>query len=140
MNSTVNTMCVSGISGSLVRTECFITNGLPAFEVVGLPDTAVKEARERVRAAAKTSGLAFPAGRITLNLSPANLKKSGTHFDLPILLSILIAYGQMKPAPEGTAFVGEVSLDGYIRPVPGILSMVLAAKDHGIKTDRKSVV
>ena len=127
-------MCVTGISGSLVRAECFITNGLPAFEIVGLPDAAVKEARERVRAAAKTSGLTFPAGRITLNLSPANLKKSGTHFDLPILLSILIAYHQVKRAPEDAAFIGELSLDGVVRPVNGVLSMVLAAKEQGIKT------
>ena len=134
MNSSVNTMCVSGISGNMIRTECFITNGLPAFEIVGLPDAAVKEARERVRAAAKTSGLAFPPGRITLNLAPANLKKTGTHFDLPILLSILIAYNQVKAAPENAAFVGELSLDGLIRPVPGILSMVLAAKEQGITT------
>ena len=82
---------VSGIEGNAVAVECYITNGLPAFDIVGLPDAAVKEARERVRAAAKTSGLHFPTGRITVNLAPANVKKSGTHFDLPILIGILSA-------------------------------------------------
>ena len=93
MICTVHTMSVNGIVGSLVRVECYITNGLPNFDIVGLPDAAVKEARERVRAAAKTSGLTFPTSRITVNLAPANLKKAGTHYDLPILLSIMAACG-----------------------------------------------
>ena len=79
MICSVNTMAINGIHGSCVRTECYISNGLPGFDIVGLPDAAVKEARERVRAAAKNSGLSFPTSRITVNLAPANLKKSGTH-------------------------------------------------------------
>lgn len=113
--------------------ECYISNGLPGFEIVGLPDAAVKEARERVRAAAKNSGMSFPVSRITVNLSPANLRKAGTHFDLPILLGIMAAAGSVRRPDAKSAFVGEVSLDGAIRPVNGILPMVLAAKKAGIE-------
>lgn len=134
MICSVRTMCINGIRGSLVRVECYISNGLPAFDIVGLPDMAVKEARERVRAAAKTSGLRFPTGRITVNLAPANLKKAGTHFDLPILLSIMSASGSVKRPPSTTAFLGEVSLDGEIRPINGVLPMAIAAKHAGIET------
>ena len=130
----VETLAVNGISGYLVSVESFLSNGLPGFEVVGLPDAAVKEARERVRAAAKSSGYKFPVSRITVNLAPASLKKAGSHFDLPILLSILAAAGEMKAPEEGSAFLGEVSLDGMIRPVAGVLPMALAARENGIKT------
>ena len=134
MICSVNTMGVQGIQGSLVRTECYISNGLPGFDIVGLPDAAVKEARERVRAAAKNNGLHFPTSRITVNLSPANLKKSGTHYDLPILLSVLSASGAIRRPSLSCAFIGELSLDGLVRPVTGVLSMALAAKRAGIKT------
>ena len=130
----VSTLAVSGIRGYEVSAESFLSNGLPAFEVVGLPDAAVKEARERVRAAAKSSGYPFPVSRITVNLAPASLKKTGSHFDLPILLSILCASGEMKAPPEHTAFLGELSLDGRIRPVSGVLPMALAAREQGITT------
>lgn len=129
----VSTMGVDGIQGGIVTAECYISNGLPGFDIVGLPDMAVKEARERVRAAAKTSGQKFPASRITVNLAPASMKKSGTHYDLPILISILCATGSLKPPKEGSAFIGEVSLDGRIRPVSGVLPMVLAAKGAGFR-------
>ena len=89
MICSVRTLSVTGIRGCAVTAECYISNGLPGFDIVGLPDAAVKEARERVRAAAKSSGLSFPVSRITVNLAPANLKKTGSHYDLPILLSIL---------------------------------------------------
>ena len=130
----VNTLAVNGIRGCLVSAESFLSNGLPAFEVVGLPDAAVKEARERVRAAAKSSGFPFPVSRITVNLAPASLKKAGSHFDLPILVSILCAAGEMKAPSDSSAFLGELSLDGMVRPVSGVLPMALAAKDHGIET------
>ena len=133
MVCSVSTMGISGISGSFVRTECYITNGLPCFDIVGLPDAAVKEARERVRAAAKNSGLKFPNSRITVNLAPASLKKSGTHYDLPIMLSVLCACGEIKHPSTSWAFIGELSLDGIIRPVNGVLSMAIAAKNAGIK-------
>ncbi len=134
MICSVNTMGIQGIRGSMVRAECYVSNGLPGFDIVGLPDAAVKEARERVRAAAKNSGLTFPVSRITVNLAPANHKKAGTHYDLPILIGILSACGGIRRPSSSCAFVGELSLDGYIRPVTGVLSMVLAAKRAGIKT------
>ncbi len=134
MICSVNTMGINGIQGSCVRTECYISNGLPGFDIVGLPDAAVKEARERVRAAAKSSGLHFPTSRITVNLAPANQKKTGTHYDLPILLSILSASGAIRRPHSSCAFIGELSLDGNVRPVNGVLSMALAAKRGGIQT------
>ncbi len=134
MICSVKTMGISGIRGSAVTAECYISSGLPGFDIVGLPDAAVKEARDRVRAAAKSSGLRFPVSRITVNLAPASLKKSGTHYDLPILLSILAAAGSIRRPGSASAFLGEVSLDGQIRPISGVLPMALAAKREGIET------
>ena len=133
MICSVRTLGISGIHGSAVTAECYISNGLPGFDVVGLPDAAVKEARDRVRAAAKSSGLTFPSSRITVNLAPASLKKSGTHYDLPILLSILCACGSIRRPRFTSAFIGELSLDGQLRPVSGVLPMALAAKREGIQ-------
>ena len=129
----VRTLGISGIEGSMVTAECYISNGLPGFDIVGLPDAAVKEARERVRAAAKNSGFTFPVGRITVNLAPANTKKAGSHYDLPILIGILAASGGVRRPKSSSAFIGEVSLDGTLRPVSGVLPMALAAKREGIK-------
>lgn len=134
MICSINTMGLNGINGSFISVECYISNGLPSFDIVGLPDTAVKEARERVRAAAKSSGYKFPTGRITVNLAPANLRKTGTHYDLPILLSILCACGLVKRPRGKCAFLGEVSLDGNIRPVAGVLPMAIAGKKAGMET------
>ena len=134
MICSVKTLAVSGIRGSVVTAECYISNGLPGFDIVGLPDAAVKEARERVRAAAKSSGLAFPVSRITVNLAPASQKKAGSHYDLPILLSILAASGSVRRPRSTSAFLGEVSLDGQLRPISGVLPMALAAKKEGIQT------
>ncbi len=134
MICSVHSLGVNGIKGSAVTVECYISNGLPGFEIVGLPDAAVKEARDRVRAAAKTSGLRFPTGRITVNLAPANLKKSGTHYDLPILLSIMSACGSVHRPRSTSTFIGELSLDGQIRPVAGVLPMAIAAKRAGFET------
>ena len=107
MICSVKTLGVTGIRGSVVTAECFLSSGLPGFDIVGLPDAVVKEARDRVRAAAKSSGLNFPVSRITVNLAPANLKKSGTHYDLPILLSILAAAGEVKRPGFDCAFLGD---------------------------------
>lgn len=134
MICSVRSMSVNGIEGSAITVECYISNGLPAFDIVGLPDAAVKEARERVRAAAKTSGMKFPTGRITINLAPANVKKNGTHFDLPILIGIMSACGNIKRPKSTSSFIGELSLDGGIRPVSGVLPMVIAAKKAGFDT------
>ena len=133
MICSVRTLGVSGIHGHGVVAECYISNGLPGFDIVGLPDAAVKEARERVRAAAKNSGLSFPVSRITVNLAPANLKKAGTHYDLPILLSVMCAAGSVRKPKSTSAFLGEVSLDGQLRPVSGVLPMALAAKKEGVQ-------
>ena len=133
MICSVKTLGITGIHGAVVVAESYISNGLPGFDIVGLPDAAVKEARERVRAAAKNSGLHFPTSRITVNLAPANLKKAGTHYDLPILLSIMAACGGVRYPAKTSAFIGEVSLEGALRPVSGVLPMALAAKKAGIK-------
>jgi len=134
MICSVHTLGIYGIDGNKVRVECYVSNGLPNFDIVGLPDAAVKEARERVRAAAKTSGMKFPTGRITVNLAPANMKKGGTHYDLPILLSIMCATGAIRRPSPLSAFIGEVSLDGQIRGVNGVLPMTIAAKRAGFET------
>ena len=132
MICSVRSLAVHAIEGSGVMAECYISNGLPGFDIVGLPDAAVKEARERVRAAVKTSGFVFPVSRITVNLAPANVKKAGSQYDLPILLSILAASGSVRRPKSSCAFLGEVSLDGQLRGVSGVLPMALAAKKEGI--------
>lgn len=133
MISRVRSLGLQGISGYEVQVECFITGGLPAFEVVGLPDTAVKESRERVRAAIKNCGYKFPVSRITLNLAPAGTKKTGTMYDLPILLGILSASDLLRLPKKPCAFLGELSLEGNLRPVAGMLPMALAAKQLGVQ-------
>ena len=122
----VHSLGLSGINGYEVQVECYITNGLP--------DAAVKEARERVRAAVKNSGFKFPVSRITCNLAPAGTRKSGTLYDLPILLGILCATDLCRLPKERCAFLGELSLEGAVRPVPGVLPMALAAKEQGIES------
>ncbi len=128
----VRSLGLSGLKGYEVSVECDISGGLPAFELVGLPDAAIKEAKERVRAAVKNQGFKFPVSRITLNLAPAGTKKSGTLYDLPILLGILSA-SQGIHLEEDAAFIGELSLEGLLRPVSGVLPMALAARRFGIK-------
>ena len=126
---------VFGIDGYVVNVEVDLSSGLPTFEVVGLPDSAVKESRERVRAAIRNSGFNFPIKRITVNLAPADTKKSGPSFDLPIAIGIMASVGIIPAeATLGNFFAAELSLDGNLRPVSGILAMVLAAKKVGIKT------
>ena len=134
MFSRVDSLGLQGIDGYAVTVECYITSGLPAFDVVGLPDTAVKESRERVRAAIKNCGFKFPISRITLNLAPAGTKKTGTLYDLPILLGILSASGNIRLPSDKCAFLGELSLEGKLRPVQGVLPMALAAKACGFKS------
>ena len=133
MFSKIKSFGVSGVGGYEVDVEVFISNGLPGFDIVGLPDTAVKEARERVRSAIKNNGFRFPVSRLTVNLAPADKKKMGTVYDLPILMGILSAAGELERLPEGSAFFGELSLLGELRPVPGALPMALAAARAGIK-------
>ena len=133
MVSKVRSLGLGGINGYEVSVECYLSSGLPAFDIVGLPDAAVKEARERVRAAIKVSGMKFPVSRITVNLAPADKRKAGTVYDLPVMLGILIASGELDPLPEDVAFFGELSLTGELRHVPGALPMALCAERLDVK-------
>ena len=134
MVSRVFSAGLSGIDGYIVTVECFLSGGLPRLDVVGLPTGAVSEAGERVRAAAKACAFDWPVSRLTVNLAPADTKKAGTAYDLPILLSILAAAGEIDAPPDNALFFGELSLTGELRPVCGALSMALAARDAGFKT------
>ncbi len=121
-----------GINGEIIIVEVDIANGLPGFDIVGLPDTAVRESRERVKSAIKNSGFSFPTTHITVNLAPADLKKDGSGLDLPIAMGMLQAANQLTTCDmESRVFVGELALDGSIRPVSGILPMILKAKEEG---------
>lgn len=134
MLSKVKSFGLMGIDGYVVIVETDISNGIPSFDMVGLGDTAVKESKERVRAAIKNAGLEFPIKRITVNLAPADKKKEGSAFDLPIALGILVATGQVSNGHiDDYAFMGELSLDGEIKPVKGVLPMILSARESGIK-------
>ncbi|NCB63253.1 MAG: ATP-binding protein [Clostridia bacterium] len=134
MLSKLRSLGLHGVTGYEVTAECDLSGGLPNFDIVGLPDAAVKEARERVRAAVKNCGFQFPVSRITVNLAPANRKKAGTVYDLPILVGILTAGGQIPLKDKEAAFVGELSLSGALRPVAGMLPMALAAREAGVTT------
>src|SRR5437588_2816159 len=126
---------VIGLEGALVEVEVDLANGLAAFNIVGLPDTAVNEAKDRVRAAIKNSGCLFPFKRITVNLAPADLRKEGPAYDLPIAIGILLASEQINPDEqiEDYLFLGELSLDGSVRHTNGILPMVALARDKQVK-------
>ncbi|MBE6538673.1 MAG: ATP-binding protein, partial [Ruminococcaceae bacterium] len=122
----------SGVDGYIVTVECNALSRLEKYEIVGLPDTAVKEAKERVRTACENSGFSFPESEITVNLAPADRRKEGSGFDLSILLGILGSSGHLGTATlEGKCFVGELSLSGEVRPVRGMLCMCAAARDAG---------
>ena len=127
------TCAVVGLDGYIVQVEVDISPGLPAFNIVGLPDTAVQEARERVRAALRNSGCEFPMRRITVNLAPADLKKAGPAYDLPIAVGILLSSGQIDLPAEPSLFLGELSLDGGLRHTNGVLPMVSVARDQGFE-------
>ncbi len=118
-----------------VTTDCVdIFPGLPSFTIVGLPDAAVQEARERVRAAIRNSAYEFPMRRITASLAPADLRKAGPAYDLPIAIALLLSSGQLPSIPESSLFLGEVALDGRLRHTNGILPMVVVARDEGVDT------
>ena len=130
MLAMVKTCAIVGLEGYIVEVEVDISPGLPSFTIVGLPDTAVQEARERVRAAIRNSGCEFPLRRITVNLAPADLKKAGPSYDLPIAAGILISSGQISESPSSALFLGELSLDGSLRRTSAILPMVSVARDE----------
>jgi len=134
MLASVTSMGLAGIDGFLVSVEAYSVNGMPMFEIVGLPDAAVKESRERVRAAMASCELFMPVARLTINLAPADVKKEGPAYDLPIALAILAADGKIgAEALKGVAVVGELSLFGRVMGVRGALSMAIAAKERGMK-------
>lgn len=133
MLAKVLSCAIVGLDGCIVEVEADISPGLPIFTVVGLPDTAVQESRERVRSAIRNSGCSFPYKRITANLAPANLKKAGPAYDLPIAIAIIISTGQLFANLEKTVFLGEIALDGSLRHTAGILSMVSAARENHIE-------
>lgn len=134
MVNTVKTTTVIGLNAYIVSVETDVVNSLPAISIVGLPDASVNEARDRVKSAIKNSGYTFPAKKVIINLAPADLKKVGTSFDLPIAVGILIEEEVLLPEKTNAyAFIGELSLDGSIRGVNGVLPLVLGLKDAGIK-------
>ncbi|MBR2661285.1 MAG: YifB family Mg chelatase-like AAA ATPase [Clostridia bacterium] len=138
MLAKVLTFGVAGVNGFPVHVEVFATGGLPMMEIIGLPDTSVRESKNRVTAAIANSGRGGSTARITVNLAPADIKKEGPSFDLPIALGVMIATDMLHPAPgvdsDQIAFFGELSLDGSIQPVNGALPMVISAKENGIRT------
>ena len=131
MLANAQTCAVIGLDGFVVQVEVDISPGLPVFNIVGLPDAAVQEAKERVRAALRNSGCEFPLRRITVNLAPADLKKEGPAYDLPIAVCMLLSSGQIDSVPDRAVFLGELSLEGALRHTKGILAMVSVARDQG---------
>ena len=134
MLSIIKSMSLIGLEGYLVNIEIDVSAGIPCWDIVGLPDASVKEAKERVRTAIKNSGYDMQSRKIVVNLSPADIKKEGSFFDLPIAIGILACSGNInKKSIEDTIFIGELSLDGKINKVNGVLPMCIEAKKLGIK-------
>lgn len=134
MLAMIRSVALQGMQGRLVQVEADVSGGLPGFEIVGLPDASVRESKERVRAAIRNSGFEFPLKRITVNLAPADLRKEGPLFDLPIALALLAATGQVFLEEQWleTAYLGELALDGKIRAVHGVLPSAIVALENGI--------
>ena len=133
MIARVQSYALSGLEGVCVTVETDISKGLPAYDMVGLPDAAVKESKERVKSAIKNSAIEFPMHKITVNLAPAYVKKEGTSFDLPVAISLMLAYGTIDADVSGTVFLGELALNGDLRPVTGVLPAIISARDKGFK-------
>lgn len=133
MIAKVQSYALSGLEGVAVTVEADVCKGVPSYEMVGLPDAAVKESKERVKSAVKNSALEFPAHRITVNLAPAYVKKEGSSFDLPVAISLLLAYGALQADVSGIIFLGELALNGDLRPVTGVLPSIISARDKGFR-------
>ena len=134
MFSTITSGTVCGISSHLVQVEVDLSKGLPCFQMVGLLSSEVREARERVRVALKNSGIILPPVCINVNLSPADLRKEGTMFDLPVAVGILTCLGRLsKESTAGTVLLGELGLNGEVKPVRGVLPVVTRAKESGMR-------
>jgi len=134
MSIQIKSAAFSGVEGVLINVEVDITYGLPNFNIVGLGDTAVKESKDRVRAAIVNSCLEFPISRITINLAPAHIKKEGSHYDLPIAVGILAATNQIDLEDvDNFIFMGELSLNGNVNKIKGALPIVIEGVKNGIK-------
>jgi magnesium chelatase family protein len=133
MVSKVLSAAVIGLDAAIIEVEAGVNNGLPFTIIVGLPDTAIQESKERVKTAIKNSECNYPYTRVSVNLAPADVPKLGTHFDLPIALAILLASDQLEFNAKAKLFLGELSLDGSLRAVPGILAVALKARELGFK-------
>lgn len=133
MVSKVRSMGLYGMDAFLVEIEADLSTGLPSFDVVGLPDASVKESRDRIRASFKNTGFDFPVARITVNMAPADKRKEGSLYDLPLFVALLIASGQLSAPDPGFVFLGELSLSGEVRPVRGVLPMVIKAREDGFQ-------
>ncbi len=133
MIAKVQSYALSGLEGVCVTVEADISKGIPSYDMVGLPDTAVKESKERVRSAIKNSALHFPLHKVTVNFAPAYVKKEGSSFDLPIAVSLLLAEGELQADVNGYIFLGELALNGDLRPVSGVLPSIISARDKGFQ-------
>ena len=134
MLSKINSIALHGLEGYLINVQVDISSGIPSWEVVGLPDVSVKESKERVKTAIRNSGFEFHSRKIVVNLAPADVKKEGTLYDLPISIGILLDFGEIKEIEEeNIAFIGELSLDGKVNRINGILPICIEAKKMGIK-------
>ena len=133
MYALLNSFGLSGLQGFGVAVEADVSSGMDGFTLVGLPDTAVRESADRIRAAARNLKYRWPSGRVTANLAPADVRKTGPVYDLPLLLAVLAAAGQIPTPPRDAAFLGEVALDGSLRPVTGVLPMALTAAEQGFR-------
>lgn len=134
MISIVKSMCLHGLEGYSIEVQVDVSGGLPCFEIVGLPDTSIREAKERVRTAIKNSGYELQSRRIIVNLAPANTKKEGSYLDLPIAIAILLNIGEIqKQGLENAIFIGELSLDGKINKINGVLPICIEARRLGIE-------
>lgn len=129
----IYTATVVGLAAEQIEVEADVSNGLPTTVIVGLPDAAVQESRERVKSALKNSQCSYPPTRVSVNLAPADTQKNGTGFDVPIALAILLASGQFSFSGESRWFVGELALDGTVRPVQGVLAIALRAQEMGVR-------
>ena len=133
MLSKMTSYALVGLDGVPVEVETDINKGMVRYELVGLPDAAVKESKERIYSAIRNSGLKFPVNKITVNLAPADIRQEGSHYDLPIALSILRASGQLASPADGLVALGELALDGTLRAVAGVTAVLIAAKNAGYR-------
>ena len=133
MFAKINSLGLFGLNAFNVDVEIEISRGIPAFDIVGLPDLVVKESRERIKASMRCCNIEFPVAKVMVNLAPAGTRKSGSVHDIAILVAVLKAAGYIKENLDSCCFIGELSLNGTLRPIEGVLPMVLLARETGFK-------